>query len=64
MNFDLRILEHCTGTVEVWVRVPVQVWIFQVFLAAAQVALKFIHSDLHFKYKNSCIIIIYKYRAT
>ena len=27
--------EHCTGIAEVRVRIPVQAWIFQAFLAAA-----------------------------
>ena len=30
-----QLVEHCTGTAEVWVRIPVQASIFQAFLAAA-----------------------------
>mgnify|MGYP006973431312 CR=1 FL=1 len=35
-----QLVECCTGIAEVSVRIPVQAWIFQAFLAAAEVALK------------------------
>ena len=35
-----QMVEHCTGVAEVWVRIPIQGWIFQAFLAAAEAALK------------------------
>ena len=34
-----QLVEHCIDNAEVRVRIPVQAWIFQAFVAAAQVAL-------------------------
>ena len=35
-----QLVEHCTGIAEVKVRIPIQEWIFQAFVAAALAALK------------------------
>ena len=46
-----QLVEHWIDNAEVRVRIPVQAWIFQAFLAAAQVALKC-------EYQNSFKIIV------